>query len=355
MSTSRYRIEVRDPDGNLVADISDRCTRRHWAVRRNRPSTIELSFDGRDLVNYFKSLSTSIEAVFSVNINEIRIYRFDTLMVAGQISYYMAFDEGDDKIRVDIQAPGWQALFAARITALTQNYELVDNWDLGAIMWDLIDQSQLQANGDFGITEGTIQTSQIGERHYVYKNIGDALVQLSEVIGGPDFEFTASKVFNVYSPKQGIARPDVVFNYPGNFLKPSTQRDGTKMFNRIIASGAGTGTERLLSTAEDLTSQASYKLRELPVNYPDVSVQTTLDDHADEDLRTNVTFLDLPVVKTTGDDPQLGSYWLGDEVTVRVTKNVEIFGHLAGVWRVEEIDVTIDQNNFEDVAVRVAR
>ena len=73
--------------------------------------------------------------------------------------------------------------------------------DAGEIAWDLIDNSQNQTNGDLGITKGIIETTQNRDRTYYNQNIMEAIVNLSNVIGGFDFEFTHNKVFNVYAVK----------------------------------------------------------------------------------------------------------------------------------------------------------
>lgn len=348
----KYEILITDSSGNKIADVSDRCLSRRYEKIRNRAGYIDLSFDLEDLDKYFGMIGMDIEDVFRTNVNEVHVYRNGTKLHSGQIQYINVLMEASRQV-VEVHAVGWLELFASRFTAISQTYTAED---IGAIMWDLIDTTQSEANGDFGITQGTIQTSRDADRTYEYKNIKDAIIQLSEVINSPDFEFTANKVFNVYYPKQGIQRTDIAFTYPGNIISIGYSQDGAEMANQVIANGSGFGSERLLSVADNISNRPTYKLRQKIVQYPDVSIQATLDGHADEDLRTSVGLSNLPVVKIDGDvTPVLGSYGLGDEILLQATRHQDILEPVLGWQRIDAIKVDIDENDREVVDLRLSR
>jgi hypothetical protein len=342
---SLYTILITDRNGSTIADVTDMCKKRRYVRRRNRPENIELAFDLDDLRRYLIGSRNTADELLRTNSNEVHIYRGDSQIVAGQIIYRDV--AAADSKSVTIQAAGWLQMLAHRYTGIGVNFVGVD---IGMIMWGLIDAAQAVANGDMGITQGTIQASRLAERNtYDFKNIKDAIVQLSEVINAPDFSFTPEKAFNVWYPKQGRKLTDVSLSYPGNILSIAYTQDGEKMANQIIALGAGTGTDAATSIQEDLTAQASYGLRQKKVQYNDVIIQSTLDDHANEELRTSVGFFELPEITIHGYDPVVGSYDLGDEINVAVSEDVELFGHINGFHRIDEIDTSVDENDVETI------
>lgn len=342
---SLYTILITDRAGSTIADVSDMCRTRRYIRRRNRPENIELAFDIDDLRRYLIASKNTADDLLRTNSNEVHIYRGDSQIVAGQIIYRDV--AASDSKTVTIQAAGWLQMLAHRYTGIGVDYL---STDIGAIMWDLIDTAQGVANGDIGITQGIIQTSRAADRStYDYKRIKDAVIQLSEVIGAPDFSFTPDKVFNVWYPKQGRQLTNVSLSYPGNILSISYTQDGEKMANQIIAIGSGTGTDAITSIKDDLTAQAYYGLRQKKIQFNDISLQDTLDDHADEELRTSVGFFELPEVTVHGYDPVVGSYDIGDEINVVVSEDVELFGHINGFHRIDEIDTTVDENDVETI------
>lgn len=348
----KYRILITDPNGETIVDLSDKCLSRSFQLKRNRAGLIKLSFDIDDLDRYLATINLGVEEVFAVNINEVHVYRRGSHYTAGQIAY-VDISLGGTTPKVTVYAVGWSKLFASALTALSQTYTAED---IGAIMWDLIDTFQTQTNADHGVTEGTIQTSRDADRTYELKNIEDALIQLSEVLNAPDFEFTPDKVFNVYYPKKGVRKEGIVFTYPGNIISIGYTEDGSTMANQIIAEGIGTGPERLIATADDTTTRSTYKLRQKRLQFPDISGEDTLQAHADEELRTRVDSLVLPKVVVDGDkDPVLTTYTVGDEVKIAATRYQKLLNPILGWQRIDGIEITVDDTDHEVVVLELAR
>lgn len=341
----KYKIEVYDHTGGLLADLSDRCISREITLRKNRPDFIRLSFDLEDIDRYLGEINQNVNDIFAVGRNEVRVFKRNKLVSSGQIDYISTSFSQAGMLLV-VNAVGWFHLLDKRITGIADSY----NDDIGQIMWDLIDTTQSLADGDIGITLGTIQASRNGERNYELKNMKDAIIQLSEVIGGPDFEITPEKVFNVYSPKIGIRRPDVVFTYPDSIFEIGYTLDADTMANEITASGAGFGAERLLSTSVDTVNRSTYGLRQKLTQYPDVSIQNTLDEHAVEDLRTRTNPLVIAKLRVDGDRiPVFSSYGIGDEIKIQATRFQPVLEPILGWQRVESIDVSIDKDDTERI------
>lgn len=348
----KYSLLVYDTDGELVADLTGRALSREVKLLRNRAEVITAVFDADNIRDLAISIGMQVEDIFAVNRNEMRLKRGDRVIMAGEIQAVIPSIDGDRRT-ITVRAHGWLDLLASRYTDESEIYSAVD---AGAIAWDLINDSQNLTNGDFGITEGEIQTSVNRDRTYSYKNIKDAIIQLSEVINGFDFEFTWDKQFNVYYPGIGSDRPDVVFTYPGNIKRLSFVRDGTDIANKIIARGAGFGVDVFKAEAADTISQSIYGLREKFLQFNDITNTTTLQQHADGELANYAKFYDMPDLVVDGSiDPQFGSYGIGDTVRIFVSEELNIFQTINGSYRIEAIDLSIDDQDQETVRLRLMR
>ena len=354
MNNSRYRVEIRNGSGQLIADLSGRALRRRIEKRRNRGDNIILSYDADDILRLAKSINANIWTdLLAENINEVRVIRDDTVIAAGQLSYaYPRIEEGDKRI-IDIRTTSWLDLLAKRFTATPYTFSGID---AGTIGWTLINDTQNLTDGNFGITQGVIQTSVNRDRTYeIDKNIYQLLVQLSEVQNGFDFEVTWNKVFNVYYPRIGSRRTDITFTYPGNIRSIGFERDGMQMANQIIGRGQGTGADVLKSAATDTVLRGIYKLRQDIVDWPDVVLLQTLTEHANGELTDRKRFLDIPDLTLDGtSNPVYGTYQIGDEVQIRVENN-DLFAPINDYFRIDATTLEIDQNDKETVSLRMTR
>ena len=347
-----YSLKVYNPDGELVADLTGRAMKRRLQLMRNRAEVISAEFDLDNIRDLATTIGLTAEDIFAVNRNELRIMRGDRVMAAGEIQAIVPTIDGDTR-RLAVRAVGWLDLWASRYTDASEVYTATD---AGQIAWDLIDDSQSLTNGDFGITEGEIQASVNRDRTYQYKNIKDAIIQLSEVVNGFDFEFTWDKQFNVYYPNIGSDRPDIVFTYPGNIKRLSFLRDGTDIANKILARGSGFGVDVFQATASDTVSQGIYKLREKFIQFNDVTDADTLQEHADGELLNYAKFYDMPDIVVDGSlAPVFGAYGLGDIVRIYIGEERNIFQVINGSYRIEAMDLSIDDQDQETVRLRLMR
>jgi hypothetical protein len=218
--------------------------------------------------------------------------------------------------------------------------------DQSQIMWSLI--SGVAAN-DHGIVEGSLPASMNRDRTYVPgKEVGAALVEMSEVIGGPDFELepvagegtdTLAR-FNTFYPRQGSDKSaDVVFVHgaapytASNFIHAP---GGDGIVNRVVVVGAPMNEEGEEETplatfpsyvAEHAASIAQYGVFEKVVQLEDVTEVATLRAHAEGIIAASaypIPFFDFTaspeqadggVVGSDGVPPRFGiDYWIGDTI-----------------------------------------
>lgn len=240
----------------------------------------------------------------------------------------------------------WLYLFKDRYTASKVIY---DGIDAGLIAFGMIDTSQLKPNGSFGITQGTIATTQNRDRTYYNQNIMEAIVNLSDVIGGFDFEITNDRVFNVYTIKGNDLTNSVILEYTRNLQSVSIDEDFTNPVNNAIVLGeVFGGTELSRIERIDSTSQLASKLREKVMTADDVIDLDTLNSKGDAMLAK----YKVPLIKVTFEliksSVSITSFSLGDLIRLIIKKGIYNYNN---DFRIFEWEVSIDEVNTEKISL----
>jgi hypothetical protein len=262
----------------------------------------------------------------------------------------MQYNLNQGGINMEVRANGFLDLFRDRY--VTKTY---DGWERVAIAKDLLATTQAgDPTNDFGVTNGVQQytTTLIDtERNYTDQNVRDALVNLTSLSDGNfDFKFNYDKTFETFE-QVGSYRPSMKFTYPYNITGGTIPHTADGLYNYIIALGSGFGEEALRTETADGISRGNFKTRQKIVTFNSVSVQQTLDDNAYAYLQKVKDILELPKFNISGALADLDVLDVGDRVPV------EVLGHpaipLSGVYRVEQINVSLDDNDAEDISITV--
>jgi hypothetical protein len=346
---SKYIYELYASNGSLLAELSGRAKNKSITIQRNRAGYASFTMDIYDFEKFCRSINVHPRSIIGVGSNELKVRRLNRYLFGGQIQYYdTTLGDGNE---ITIRAVGYFDLFKDRYTSANK---LFTNTDAGQIAWTLINDSQTLTNGTFGITMGTIQTSVNRDRLYEYKNVRDAIIQLSEVINGFDFEITHDKVFNVYYPRQGSTIDVFRFEYPGlNIKKIKPMVDASDLVNEVIARGQGIGAGQLVVIRSDTVSQATYKLRQKIADFSDISLSNTLIQHADDinaSKKDPVTQIEITIDGNQA--PAVGSYWVGDYVPV-VINNFQLYDNINNTFRINEITINVDDQDSEEIVLRL--
>ena len=276
-----------------------------YGFRHNRPGAIEFTLP----LDHEKTVQGNIEE----GVHEVGVERNGSVVWVGPV---LTVDEDDQANSLRIGGEGLMAhLRRMHITTLrTFSASTDDQFDIARA---LIEHHQDKSGGNFGIDTTAVTTSgRKRDRTYLreaQKNVYDAIVELSEVDDGFDFEFNpATRGFDLFYPKRGRRRTDIVFD-ERNIRRFNRKRDATGQAGHIIGKGA----DELVVNAQDSGAVAKYGLTQRVIVHKDVSVQQTAIDHAADALRAyrNVPNLITLTVNTT--DPQVFTYEPGDEVKVK--------------------------------------
>lgn len=203
---------------------------------------------------------------------------------------------------------------------------------------------------DAGLAIGTVEATKLRDRTYQFANVGDALVNLTNVLDGFDMfeDFTPEPPELNIVASQGQVRDAARFEYGADTL--NNVRSVTRTTQPPINVARVLGANGLSSIRTDSRSIAKYGVWMTQASVSDVSEQATLDDKAQALLRPNP-------VKTLTFVPDLGlencpkpwdDFWLGDTVQC-FARRAALAENVAA--RVNGITVTIDDDGFETAEV----
>ncbi len=344
----KYTVEILDAANRVIAELSEIATGKSMKFVRNGTYEASFSMDLYSFEKYCKEIDTPPLSILGAGINTLRIKRLETVLFAGMIEK-IGTSVGT-KSSLTVRALGWLEYFRYRYTA-----DLIQHTSktYGAILRDTITNAQAVANGSLNVTLGTDDTTGTHDKKHEYKNVKDALIEITELSDGPDFEFTPTKVFNVYT-SMGAQRSEFEFNFPGNIKEFSVDYDSTRIINQAIVRGSGTGPAQNVQTSNNSPSQIAYRLRQAIMDKSDVEETAILVAHGVEavDVYGGVVSV-LALTMDGNQEPYIGSYWLGDRVKVAVT-DLDIFQEIQDYYRIDEINVSIGDNDNEDVKLKVA-
>lgn len=334
-----YRVVVINKDGTEIGEVIN-WTSIRFERRLNNYGTCQIIIPLSE---------PQLDSLIALRVYEVKIFRDNLLVWAGeQVHISGILSDTSDEI-VTLTCYDYLEMFNNRYTDAVVEYA---STDAGEIAWDLIDNSQNQTNGDLGITKGIIETTQNRDRTYYNQNIMEAIVNLSNVIGGFDFEFTHNKVFNVYAVK-GLDRSSTHrFELGVNILSASVENDFTNPINQAISLGEGFGATQLREVVTDSSLRSTYKLRQGKLSDPDVSVNATLITKGQALIDrygtplVNVTFKQVP-----GTLPRFGTLDLGDLVTIKIDKAI---WDINAIFRVYGIVIDVDERDTETIEYLVS-
>ena len=240
----------------------------------------------------------------------------------------------------------WFYALKDRYTAKTVTYSSVD---AGLIAWQMINTSQLKTNGNLGITQGTITATQDRDRVYENQNIMEAISNLSDVIGGFDFEITNDKVFNVYTIKGTDLTDSLILEYGRNLQNASIDEDFTEPCNNAIVLGEVINGEELTRVDRpDTTTQAKYKLREMVLSADNVIDENTLNEKGDAMLykyKEPLIKVTFEVIRGTVDITQFS---LGDLIRLIIKKGCY---NIDSDYRIFEWTINHEDDNTEKLSL----
>lgn len=336
-------------NGVQVGDITRLAKDRRYTLRRNASESLSFNMDLRAFEDYCEQAGREPNEMLMPYVTDVRVKRNGVYLFGTEVCdapYNLAVGG----VTVEVKAAGFLDLFKDRY--LTKTYTAEEATD---IVRDAIAETQsASVLDDFGVVQGETQetVSTPRDREYVDQNIRDLIVNLTNLEDGNfDVRFNYDRTFEIFQ-QQGSNRPGNKFTYPYNITGGGIPNSALNLYNYIIGLGSGFGEETLRSVVADAVSRGNFKTRQKIVSFNSVTVQETLDDNTNAYLQRVKDLLMLPKIKVPGEFCNLSVIGIGDRVPVEVLgyRSIPVNGT---TYRIEEIDVSLDENDAEDISLTV--
>lgn len=344
------------------------------------------AFTPVDVIDTFQNLSYELvlddigQAQFSMNMFDVKLSKANFIPMKNQIVIkrdktivfvgpYIAPNGqlSDVDGNVDILAYSYLYHLANRFTDMSKFYYQKDQTT--EIAWDLINTVQLRSNGRLGITNASVASSVLRDRLYQFDSVAKSLNQLSQIIGGFDFDLfpitdiygaLSSIQFQTYYPKLGNIRNDL----PVLTIGDNVQKVGFGTKGDLFTSGQsrGAGTGNVISYDWDANNlalsdalQKSFTRIETVQDFNSISIQNTLNENTNTFMiQHSVPQLTLKLELNPACSPHFGDFGLGDilnyDIDARDVKTpVGDLVKYTGQGRVTKINVQVDSQGNEKV------
>ena len=280
--------------------------------------------------------------------SELWLYRNSRKVFAGPLLGWQV--QGD---ALSLQARGLLHYLRYWLVTTDLTFTNVDQFTIGA---QLVDHWQGLDYGHFGI-----DTSEVGlsgfTRDAAYlanelHNVGQRIGELGGRRNGFDAEVDpASRKLRFWHPTQGIDRSSEIIFDARSIASPNVQMSVAPgdLASEVLATGTGPEQAALYAVATNDAVRVTFGRVGLSANFDLVSVQGTLDDHAQGllDSVDDALFYPGPDLAVFP-DTDLSSYGVGDRVGYSYDAQL---GLQTGTFRVAKRAVTVAGSGRERVAV----
>lgn len=348
-------------NGQLQADLASLAENRQFSQTRNDSDQISFTLSNDKLVDLCSKLHITVRQLLYAGITEIRVYRNNVPIVAGELGPWNG--QLAEPRKINLQCYGWLDLFKQRLTSASFSSQSALSITQSLVTTTLA--LSYGSSGNYsGFQIGTVpspdETPIYGaSTPLVYNDttLYTAFTDFSKDVNGYDLEMTWDKKLNIYWPHIGAIRDDIVFTYPGNIKDFQPSFDPTSMYNEVIARGSGSPPNQLTETLDDTTAQQIYGLRQMPLDLTHVADATLLTNIAQSELNVYKQPLLIQKIMFDGSGrtsaPQIGSFHIGDLIKVYVPE----FGLTSSskqYFCIDKIEVSIGPDDSEDVTLTLS-
>lgn len=354
----KYEFELWQRGEHRLGEIGRMMKNIKYKLVRNRVYTLDFGLDLTAFEEYCAAMNQAPRNVLEVGITDVRVKRNGKyIMGANVVDLPPSF--GEDGASIQVSVDGFLSMFDYKF--LSAEFKQIEATE---IAWQAIALKQAEANGTFNVTKGAqYLTRKMRDRLYQDDDVKELLINLTDLVDGTfDFEFAADRSFNTYG-MIGDDRPDVTVNYPAigskvtrdridiDAIRMGITRSSADLANRIIGKGSGFGDETIRHVANDPVSQQIFGVREKIVTFNNVTEKQTLIDHTEAELKKRAQILELPNFTVSGAQFDIEKIGLGSRIKVKQLRHPMY--KLDGMYRIEQIDVSLDENFAEEVTITV--
>ncbi|MBV1778672.1 hypothetical protein KRR55_06040 [Paeniglutamicibacter sp. ABSL32-1] len=353
-SSTRYEVELWSKNGTRIQEITHLVRNLFWTEERNEAESLQFSMDA-DAFEAFMINEAGSDPVsnFREGQTEIKIKENGEYLFGTQLYYAPLNLNNDGSITISVTATGYLNFFNARYPDPSTSYV---NTEAVEIFFDMVRKAQLVTHGDYGIIipEGDYYvTGKLRDKTFEQYTSSTKLnmQRMTNLVDGNfDFKILHDKKLMTY-PQVGSPRSDFKIefdrkNFRSTLDSAVLNRGANNLFNSVIGLGSGFGADQLITIQGDLESQLEFGLRELPVQFNEVSKSATLIENAQARLERVKQLLRMPQITLSGANMPKNRIEIGDIIPVKMT-GLRLLEDLTGLYRVERKEVHVDENHFQ--------
>lgn len=348
-----YTVELWTKTGTAIADITPYVQDMYWTEERNEAETLQFSLDLDAFEAFMERAGVDVVSNFREGQTEIKVKENGDYLFGTQLYYAPINLNNDNSATINVQASGYLNFFKDRYPNPTigfTNKEAVELWYL------LIDQAQAVTNGNYGIItrpSGYYVTDKMRDASYEQYTSSTKLnlQRLTNMVDGNfDFKILADKRAMTYA-SIGSPRTDFSINFDRRNFRSTLDsailnRGANNLYNLVHGIGSGFGADQLITHKTDAASGLEFGLREIPVQFNEVSLQNTLDENTQARLDKVKSLLRMPQLTLSGADMPAVRLEIGDIIPLIMTGR-RLLEDLTGYYRIERKEVHVDENHFQ--------
>jgi len=286
-------------------------------------------------------------------VHEMKVYR-DGEAVESVYQLVRVGESGTaDTITLDLE---WRGIASYLQDALV--YPQAAAYSSTTLPWTWINTFQSRTGGSYGITQGAVTGTPPNRQISIQQEAGlfDSINSLSSSGDGFDWAINASRQYVEWHSARGADNGIVL--EPGVNVTEWSFDENTgpgEIVTDLLVNGPP-GSQQV--AASDSTARTLYGRREAAATFfadfePTSVTNGQLQAHADAAMADYIAPVIIPQIRLVKNHPSIpwGSYWLGDIVTFRV--RVGAYDWINAPYRIVQIDVSLDDNNNETIALGV--
>lgn len=339
---AKYKVVVFSKSGLPMGNIFTLCENFKWSKTRNDAETVSFDLNLSRYEEYLEAIGMDDNPYdfLETGRNDIRVMRNGQWLLGTNVIKF-SYKGGSGGVTMTVNCSGYLNYYKKRYIDIDY-----DDTPQEQILWGVIEQANAKYGGDYGVRQGVhVGGSVLRDRHQVRKEVKSFFQQMSQVLAGPDFEFTHDKKLNTYTAI-GSYRPDIRLIYPGNISGWAFDRSVERVTNYIYGLGSGNGDDAISAEAEETDSEDYLYRREQIVSYNSVVDEGTLQQNIDALKHYAANPIELPTITVEDGVLDYSTVGIGDTLPIEMRGNKSL-AHINGFYRLETISVSVDKNGAE--------
>lgn len=360
---SAWKFELADLAGRPITDITRIARKRALAYRLNGVSRCSFEVPADD--PKVRNLHTDGYRYLEPGLRLVHGRRYEYLPSLGKYGFKLRYrgvvwqvqDTGtENDAGSAVTCADLLVRLGARYTAKRREFTAAAGTTIGKTLVD-----EANAVTPTGIVTGTTEASPTRSIVYAYRQVFDAIGELSTSFDGFDLDLvlnddaatlSSSNLATLnFLARKGSTKPDATFSWGGpghNVNRVERLLNMDKLANVVTLLGAtNTGGDQILSSRSDASSIGAYGRYEALEAFSEITTQTYLDALSSDLLALAANRRELvQFVPTPGRSPApFDDFDLGDTVPVFIGDRLR--GGLAGYQRVYGYDLVLDEQGRE--------